>query len=204
MPRNAPVAHGDPSSPGARERILECAESLLDESGREGLTIRRLAAASGFTPPAIYGLFGDKQGLVDEIVKRAHALVLHRMGKVDNPGDPREYLRMAFREITRFGLEYRERYALLEERIPVRITPEPPFESTELPFNAPWVELAKSGDFSIEQMELMRQAFWVLLHGLVGLPKVRDDIEWRLDLAERSFDVLLSGFVAESRRGGSD
>ncbi|NED93539.1 helix-turn-helix transcriptional regulator, partial [Streptomyces sp. SID11233] len=45
---------------GLRERIVAAATELLEESGREAVTTRAVAARAGVQAPAIYRLFGDK------------------------------------------------------------------------------------------------------------------------------------------------
>ncbi|MGH0031181.1 MAG: TetR/AcrR family transcriptional regulator [Myxococcota bacterium] len=44
-----------------RERILECARTVIGERGYEGLTMRDLARASRVTVPTIYNLIGNKE-----------------------------------------------------------------------------------------------------------------------------------------------
>ncbi len=58
-----PPKRGRPST-GARERILEGCLEVLKESGYAGLTIARVAAASGESKALISYHFGSKDGLV--------------------------------------------------------------------------------------------------------------------------------------------
>lgn len=194
MSQQNPVPRGDPSAPGAREAVLDCAARLLDEGGQEGLTIRRLAAASGFTPPAIYSLFGDKGGLVDALVERSFNEVVERMRGVVNPGDPREFARAAFREIVRYGCEHHHRFRLVEERLPATKIAQPSVEEARFRLAAPLLELAGADRIDRDHLEVMRQAFWSLLHGLITLPPMRADVAWRDDLADAAFDAMLAGF----------
>lgn len=50
-----------------REIILHHAFAILNETGLEGLTLRRLAAGLGVQAPAIYWHFKNKQELLDEM-----------------------------------------------------------------------------------------------------------------------------------------
>ncbi len=50
-----------------RERIVATALELLDEKGREGLTVRALAARLDVRPPALYWHVRNKQELLDEM-----------------------------------------------------------------------------------------------------------------------------------------
>lgn len=51
-----------------RRRLLESAALLLDESGPDALTARRLAATAGLSTMAVYTHFGGMPALVKEIV----------------------------------------------------------------------------------------------------------------------------------------
>ncbi len=51
-----------------RRRLLEAAALLLDESGPDALTARRLAATAGLSTMAVYTHFGGMPALVKEIV----------------------------------------------------------------------------------------------------------------------------------------
>ncbi|MGC5309794.1 TetR/AcrR family transcriptional regulator [Micromonospora zamorensis] len=55
------------SAQATRTRIIEAAGRLLAESGRDAVTNRSVSAAAGVQPPAIYRLFGDKDGLLDAV-----------------------------------------------------------------------------------------------------------------------------------------
>ena len=195
MSHENPVPRGDPSAPDARETVLASAARLLDESGQEGLTIRRLAAASGFTPPAIYSLFGDKAGLVEALVERSFQEIVERMRALENPGDPREFARKAFREIVRFGREHPHQYLLVEDRLPASSIASPSVEAARFRLAAPLLELAGADQIDADHLECMRQAFWSLLHGLITLPAMRADVEWRADAADAAFDAMLAGFT---------
>ena len=186
---------GDPSASDARETVLACASRLLDESGQEGLTIRRLASESGFTPPAIYSLFGDKAGLIEALVERSFLHVIERMQKIEDPGDGRDYARLAFREIVNYGREHRHHFQLLEERIPAAALDDDANQA-RFRLSAPLMQLAGTTSFPAKDVELMRQVFWSLLHGLITLPPIRGDVEWQDDLADAAFEVVLGGFLA--------
>lgn len=51
----------------ARETVVRAALELLDETGLDGLTVRRLAARLGVQNPALYWHFRNKQELLDEM-----------------------------------------------------------------------------------------------------------------------------------------
>jgi len=56
---------------GARERMLDAAEGLLAEHGIDGVSLRQIGAATGQgNNSAVQYYFGDKAGLVREIIAR--------------------------------------------------------------------------------------------------------------------------------------
>lgn len=101
MPPRRPPA---PALP-ARARILEAAARILTEQGREALTTRTVAAAAGVQAPALYRLFGDKDGLLEAIAE--DALTRYVAGKKARPPspDPLEELRQGWDMNVAFGLE---------------------------------------------------------------------------------------------------
>jgi AcrR family transcriptional regulator len=52
------------------ERIAETALKLLETGGEEGVSMRRVAAAVGITPMAIYHHFADRKALLNFVVDR--------------------------------------------------------------------------------------------------------------------------------------
>jgi AcrR family transcriptional regulator len=87
-----------------RDRVLAAAVALLARGGREALTTRAVAAAAGVQAPAIYRLFGDKQGLVDAVAEHGFAAYL-RQKRTDGPDvDPAEGLRIGWDLHVGFGL----------------------------------------------------------------------------------------------------
>jgi AcrR family transcriptional regulator len=96
-----------------RERIIAAASRLLAEGGREAVSTRAVSAAAGVQAPAIYRLFGDKQGLLDAVA--SHGLAEYVASKAHRePGpDPVEDLRRGFDQNVEFGLANPAVYALM-------------------------------------------------------------------------------------------
>src|SRR5215203_1814232 len=62
-----------------RSRIVDVAARLLREQGPAGVTTRGVAEAAGVQAPAIYRLFGDKDGLLDAVAE--HVMATQVSGK---------------------------------------------------------------------------------------------------------------------------
>ncbi|MBS0296494.1 MAG: TetR/AcrR family transcriptional regulator [Proteobacteria bacterium] len=52
-----------------RDRVFDAARALFDAEGVEGLSMRKVAAAVGLTPMALYRHFADKDALVDALTE---------------------------------------------------------------------------------------------------------------------------------------
>lgn len=70
-----------------RQRITEAALDLLDETGIEGLTMRKLADTLDVQAPALYWYFPGKQALLDEMAEALVAGIPHRITNSDDYRD---------------------------------------------------------------------------------------------------------------------
>ncbi|MEV5941426.1 TetR/AcrR family transcriptional regulator [Streptomyces sp. NPDC051994] len=112
----APRSHGedgttaikpDTPSPGreqTRQRVIEAAIDLLTRGGRDAVTTRAVADAAGLQPPAIYRLFGDKDGLLDAVAEHGFAAFIATKHIDPDPQDPIEDLRAGWDVAIEFGL----------------------------------------------------------------------------------------------------
>ncbi|GLY36860.1 TetR family transcriptional regulator [Amycolatopsis sp. NBRC 101858] len=96
-----------------RERILEAAAALLVAEGRDGLSTRAVSAAAGVQPPALYRLFGDKDGLLDAVAAYGFDEYLTSKRALGSTGDAVEDLRRGWDLHIEFGLSRPEFYVLM-------------------------------------------------------------------------------------------
>jgi AcrR family transcriptional regulator len=96
-----------------RERILRAAAALLAAEGRDGLSTRAVSAAAGVQPPALYRLFGDKDGLLDAVAAYGFDEYLASKRALGSTGDPVEDLRRGWDLHIEFGLSRPEFYVLM-------------------------------------------------------------------------------------------
>jgi AcrR family transcriptional regulator len=90
-------------TPELRERMLGAALELLSFGGVTALTTRAVAQAAHTSVPAVYELFGDKAGLVREVVFTGFRRLHDRLQQAAESSDPRaDLIRIAriFREFT--------------------------------------------------------------------------------------------------------
>jgi AcrR family transcriptional regulator len=96
-----------------RQRIIEAAIGLLERDGRDAVTTRSVAVAAGVQPPAIYRLFGDKDGLLDAVAEHGFAAFLAAKHLDPDPADPIADLRAGWDLAVEFGLANPALYALM-------------------------------------------------------------------------------------------
>ena len=93
---------------------------LLQESGPTAVTTRGVADAAGVQPPAIYRLFGDKNGLLDAVAEQVLATsVAAKAGAADAAAatgdDPLTDLRDGWRTQVEFGVANPDVFRLLSD-----------------------------------------------------------------------------------------
>jgi AcrR family transcriptional regulator len=104
----------DTASPRDRTRahLIAVAAHLLATEGPDAVTTRSVALAAGVQPPAIYRLFGDKNGLLDAVAEHGLATYVGRK-QVDPEADPVQSLRAGWELHVGFGLANPELFRLM-------------------------------------------------------------------------------------------
>ncbi|MFJ9773998.1 TetR/AcrR family transcriptional regulator [Kitasatospora sp. NPDC101157] len=103
------------STDSPRRRIVEAAVELLETGGPDAVSTRAVAAAAGMQPPAIYRLFGDKDGLLEAVAEHGYAQFLERKrAQLDpDPQDPVEELRRGWDMVVEFGVSRPHLFAVM-------------------------------------------------------------------------------------------
>ncbi|MGI5241589.1 TetR/AcrR family transcriptional regulator [Dactylosporangium sp. CA-139066] len=99
--------------PTTRDRIIAAADALLREGGRDAVSTRAVSAAAGVQAPAIYRIFGDKQGLLDAVADHGFATYLAGKTALPQSGDPVDDLRAGWDLHVGFGVANPACYALI-------------------------------------------------------------------------------------------
>ncbi|BCJ54457.1 TetR family transcriptional regulator [Actinoplanes sp. NBRC 14428] len=97
----------------ARQRVIEAAIDLLNRGGRDAVTTRAVAETAGLQPPAIYRLFGDKDGLLDAVAEHGFTAFLATKHVDPDPQDPIEDLKAGWDVAVEFGLANPALYTLM-------------------------------------------------------------------------------------------
>ncbi|MFD7166666.1 TetR/AcrR family transcriptional regulator [Streptomyces violascens] len=103
------------STDSPRRRIVEAAVELLENGGPDAVSTRAVAAAAGMQPPAIYRLFGDKEGLLEAVAEHGYAQFLEKKRAQFDPDtqDPVEELRRGWDMVVEFGVSRPELFAVM-------------------------------------------------------------------------------------------
>ncbi|MGW6755583.1 TetR/AcrR family transcriptional regulator [Streptomyces sp. NPDC055006] len=98
-----------------RHRIVEAAVELLENGGPDAVSTRAVAAAAGMQPPAIYRLFGDKEGLLEAVAEHGYAQFLEsKRAQLDpEPQGAVEDLRRGWDTVVEFGTSRPELFAVM-------------------------------------------------------------------------------------------
>ncbi|NQX18119.1 TetR/AcrR family transcriptional regulator [Rathayibacter sp. VKM Ac-2857] len=117
-----------PSPADTRGRIVDAAARLLREDGPAGVTTRGVAEAAGLQAPAIYRLFGDKDGLLEAVAE--HVLtswVAEKAAVVEEAAagdvDPVDDLRAGWAAQIEFGVANPSLFRLLSDPARTAVSP---------------------------------------------------------------------------------
>ncbi|MET7694425.1 TetR/AcrR family transcriptional regulator [Streptomyces sp. NPDC005483] len=106
-------AEAAPEGLTMRRRIVLAAARLLEEGGLDAVSTRAVAAAAGVPAPSIFRLFGDKDGLLDEVAEHGFKRYLEIKSELLAGDDPVQRLRDAWDLHISFGLEHPAYYGLV-------------------------------------------------------------------------------------------
>lgn len=123
MARRSEASATREPSRSTRDAILAAAETILARGGEDALSIRELCARVGVTAPTIYHHFGDKDGLVAQVVDACFAEFDQALAGGRKPADPVEALRWGFERYVAYGVAHPAHYRLLFQRRLARPTP---------------------------------------------------------------------------------
>jgi len=103
-----------------RSKIVDVAARLLREQGPAAVTTRGVAEGAGVQAPAIYRLFGDKDGLLDAVAEHVMATYVSAKAAIVEAAsaqevDPIEDLRAGWQMYIDFGIANPALYALLSD-----------------------------------------------------------------------------------------
>ena len=200
-----------------RRRILQAADEMLALEGALGLSIRRLAEITDYSPAAIYRYFPSKESLVEELKEAFFARLVDNLSASLDQSIP-------FKTMCRGGLRTYIETALEKPNhyLAVFSAPVPPVDAQSDHASMP--ETSKQRAFEFLQdlvkegkatggfdrdlnVDLSTRSLWVGLHGLAmmiahmpGFPNFRDGDAFikTSDFIDFYIDRLVTGLEAKS------
>ena len=157
---------GEASAGSTRAAILAAAETILARGGESALSIREVCARVGVTAPTIYHHFGDKDGLVAEVVDACFAEFDHALTDGPVPVDPVEALAWGFERYVAYGVAHPAHYRLLFERKRRKPTPSAVAAYGRLERSIRAIEAAGRLTVPVEEAA---PAVWAAVHGVTML-----------------------------------
>ncbi|MBG7702402.1 TetR/AcrR family transcriptional regulator [Streptomyces sp. MC1] len=100
-----------------RRKMVLAAAGLLEDEGLEALSTRAVAARTGVPTPSVFRLFGDKEGLLEEVAEHGFQRYLGAKAGLLTDEDPVRMLRDAWDLHVAFGLEHPAYYTLVYGRV---------------------------------------------------------------------------------------
>lgn len=95
-----------------RLRILDTAHELLNTDGRDAVTTRAITSALRIQAPTIYRIFGDKQGLLDQVALHGFSAHLATWTGWTPGTDPVDSLRQGWDMHVDWGLQHPQVYSI--------------------------------------------------------------------------------------------
>jgi AcrR family transcriptional regulator len=182
-----------------RERIVDAAANLLRDAGPTALTTRRVALDAGVQAPAIYRLFGDKDGLLEAVAEHVMAGYVSAKAAVviaaETDGvDPLVDLREGWHAQIAFGLANPTLFRLLSE--PDRVRTSAAARSGREVLEARVRRVAETGRLAVSErraVEMISAAgVGVITTLLAQEPGQRDPASWSHRIRVKPTRVSLS------------
>ncbi len=186
-----------------RSRIVDVAARLLREQGPAALTTRGVAEGAGVQAPAIYRLFGDKDGLLDAVAEHVMTTyvsakaVIVQAASADNV-DPLDDLRTGWQMQIDFGVANPTLFRLLSE--PGRGSRSPAAQAGKQVLQARVHRVAVTGRLRVSEqraVDLIHAAgTGTVLTILATPPEQRDP-----GLAEGMYEAVLGQILTDAPEG---
>lgn len=223
----APVKAAGDSPRGRRERenaavatrILDAARVLFANEGVESVTMRKIAAAIGYTPAALYGHFKDKEALLQALCRHDFTALAAEQRKWARVADPVERIRRVGRSIVKFAADHPNHYRFMFMTPLAGVEPDDEcladLGNPDVDGYAFFVKLVQEAIDAgrlhpyLTDAHLVAQTFWAAVHGVIALHITHADDPWvhlrPLNTRARVMvDAMIEGLTRKGAAGGTD
>jgi AcrR family transcriptional regulator len=188
-----------------RRNAFEVASRILMHEGAGALTVRRIAQELECSTKVIYTLFGNKDGLANELYREGYARLRQALGQVPHAADPALYLAAIGQAYWEFALANPSYYEVMFGGAIPDFTPD---EVSMSAMRASLGEIVQTvrqyidqGSISEGDPVLITQSLWTLLHGIVSLRLIGHfaDLSYAQTVLHFSLDAWLAGLLHPNR-----
>jgi AcrR family transcriptional regulator len=155
------------------DAVVGAALRLLASDGPAALTVRGLAAEAGIAPMGIYNHFGDKNGVIDVVVRRGFDDLAASVSVGLIEDDPIEGLRAGLHAYREFALRHRTTYAVMFLReVPNFTVSDGTLEVATRSFGVLTRGVHRAmhrGELREDDPVAIAQQLWAAIHGAVAL-----------------------------------
>ena len=156
-----------------RKGILDDVSNLLVREGTAALSMRRIAQLVGCSTTVLYTMFGNKQGLVDELYLRGFDMLRQALEAVPRTGSSQDYFYVLGDAYRSFALAHSTYYAIMFLKVMPEYTPSEANlqlgeKSLKLLVDAVQDCVVPNSIAESEAWEIAR-IIWATVHGHVGL-----------------------------------
>jgi AcrR family transcriptional regulator len=181
--------------------VLAATEALLLEGGIEAVSIRRVSSRCGYSAPTIYHHFGDKNGLVAEVLERRFRRMLEMMRAIPRADDAAVYLREMAVVFLRFALANPEHYRLLTVTRPdEREGGVPSAVAARSLVKEALGDLLREGTLATPDLEGAFLVLWSMVHGLISLHLLSAEHPLADNLVDLALDTIERGLLRRTAR----
>lgn len=156
-----------------RKGILDDTSDLLMREGTTALSMRRIAQLVGCSTTVLYTMFGNKQGLIEELYLRGFDMLRQALEAAPRSDHPQDYIYALCHAYRDFALTHSTYYAIMFLKIMPEYTPSKANlqlgeKSLQLVVEAVQDCIAPRSVTADEAWEISR-IIWATVHGHVGL-----------------------------------
>ena len=187
-----------------KTRIASAARRILDDSGAEAISMRKIAQELGVSATAIYRHYRDKEELLDRITEQGFAVFARYLRTASQIGPPLRAVRAMSKGVLQFGLDHPELYdfLFLVPRANVRRFPHDFAAHRSVTFDLLLEKVTQGiedGSFAADDPLEAALTIWAQVHGLISLYRAGrfggDERRFRA-IYGRSCERILNGICA--------
>lgn len=191
-----------------KDTILEAAREIVEESGFEELSIRKLATKVGYSPGNIYQYFEGKDQIIMELVQAGYKNILNSLKTEADFSSVEAEIRHKFRKYIKIALKnkyYYKTVMLSQDEDILKLTSILASNSDK---DNLAIEKLKSliikgqnlGEFKETEAETQAQIFWTATFGLIIRMIIENisDQKKQQKLIENHFNLIFAGLKKES------